>query len=89
MHVITVSDMVLIASGIGSMGTITILFIRLTWWLSKQFSAQRDLLYKLHRENGQRVLRLEMWANRHGYQPAGDQFYDAGPGDGNGRDKYD
>ncbi len=76
---ITISDVILIAGGAGSLATIIILFVRLTWWLSKQFTEMRKLAYKLHEENNQRFFRLEMWANRRGFQPAIDPFeFDGG-----------
>lgn len=71
----------LVGSGLASIATIIFMFVRLTWWLSNQFSEQRQLSYRLHRENNQRFLRLELWANRRGFQPAIDPLDFNGGGD--------
>lgn len=73
-HAWTLSELVLIAGGIVSLTTIIGLFIRLTWWLAGQFSAQRKLSYKLHQENNIRFTRLELWANKRGFQPGIDPY---------------
>lgn len=73
-HVWTTSDLILLASGFVSLSTIVGLFIKLTWWLSNQFSQQRELSYKLHKENNVRFTRLELWANKRGFQPGIDPY---------------
>lgn len=67
-------EWILIAGGVVSLLTVVGGFVRMTWWLSVQFSEQRKVMYRLHAENNRRVTRLEYWAvmQRNGFQPGTD-----------------
>lgn len=80
--------MILVLSGIGSMLTIVGLFVRLTWWLSKEFSAVRKLIHERVEaieddalpKRDERILRLEYWAVQKGFQPGIKPFNGGGGG---------
>lgn len=68
--------LVLIAAGVVPALTCLGVAIKMTWWLSGQFSAQRKLVHEMHDAANRRILRLEYWAvlQRNGFQPSADSI---------------
>jgi hypothetical protein len=68
------NESVLIIAGLVSLSTIIGLFVKLTWWLSKEFSAVRKLIHENGEKRDARITRLEYWAvlQRSGFQPSAD-----------------
>lgn len=52
-----------------SLLTIIGLFVRLTWFLGKEFSSIRKIMFEELEERDNRIVRLEYWAVTHGFQP--------------------
>lgn len=63
--------LVLLAAGVVPALTVVGVAVRMTWWLSRQFSELRKVTYSLDAKHDRRILRLEYWAvkQKNGFQP--------------------